>query len=249
VFATSLPWIEFRRGWTHGILAQLTLPIAWTGLVWLFDRVRRQRGSPGDRPFHAGWTLLLALVGVYSHVFLDLLNNYGVRLMTPVSWQWFYGDAVFIVDPWMWIALAAGVWTTGSRGGPRPARVALVVVSSYIVAMLTSASVARGIVSNAWQATHGAPPRALMVGPVPLTPFARQVIVDAGGFPRTPMRRKWPPREATTTSVHSSSGPDFRSGPSKRARAAHGSPCQTCGSLAGQDFRRRRSCIDAARSS
>jgi inner membrane protein len=185
VFATSLPWIEFRRGWTHGILAQLTLPIAWTGLVWLFDRVRRQRGSPGDRPFHAGWTLLLALVGVYSHVFLDLLNNYGVRLMTPVSWQWFYGDAVFIVDPWMWIALAAGVWTTGSRGGPRPARVALVVVSSYIVAMLTSASVARGIVSNAWQATHGAPPRALMVGPVPLTPFARQVIVDAGDHYRT----------------------------------------------------------------
>jgi inner membrane protein len=180
VFATSLPWIEFRRGWTHGILAQVTLPIAWTWLVWLFDRVQRGRGSQGDRPFHAGWTLLLALVGVYTHVFLDLLNNYGVRLMTPVSWQWFYGDAVFIVDPWIWIALATGVWMTGSRGSPRPARVALVVVSSYIVAMLTSASVARGIVSNAWQETYGAPPRALMVGPMPLTPLARQVIVDAG---------------------------------------------------------------------
>ena len=180
VFATSLPWIEFRRGWTHGILAQVTLPIAWTGVVWLFDRVQRGRGSHGDRPFDAGWTLILALVGVYTHVFLDLLNNYGVRLMTPVNWQWFYGDAVFIVDPWIWIALAAGVWMTGSRGSPRPARVALVVVSSYIVAMLTSASVARGIVSNAWQEMHGTAPRALMVGPMPLTPLARQVIVDAG---------------------------------------------------------------------
>ena len=56
--------------------------------------------------------MLLALVGVYSHVFLDYLNNYGVRLLTPVSWQWFYGDAIFIVDPWMWIVLAVG---SGSR--------------------------------------------------------------------------------------------------------------------------------------
>ena len=33
VFATSSPWIEFRRGWTHGILAQIVLPIALTGFV------------------------------------------------------------------------------------------------------------------------------------------------------------------------------------------------------------------------
>ena len=77
--------------------------------------------------------MLLAFVGVYSHVFLDYLNNYGVRLATPISWQWFYGDAIFIVDPWMWIVLAVGVWMTGSRGRPRPARVALVAVGCYIV--------------------------------------------------------------------------------------------------------------------
>jgi inner membrane protein len=180
VFATNMPWIEFRRGWTHGILAQIALPVAWTATVWLFDRVKRWRGSEGDRPFHAGWTLLLALVGVYSHVFLDLLNNYGVRLASPISWRWFYGDAVFIVDPWMWMMLAVGIWLTGSRGRPRPARVALVAATCYVVAMLMSGSAARGIVTNRWKEVRGSEPRALMVGPLPLWPLSRQVIVDAG---------------------------------------------------------------------
>jgi inner membrane protein len=191
VFATSTPWIEFRRGWTHGIVAQIALPLVLTAMFWLLDRWRRPRGSEGDRaavaspasaltPFHAGWSLALSLVGVYTHVFLDYLNNYGVRAATPFSWQWFYGDAIFIIDPWMWIALAMGVWMTGSRGRPRPARVALAVVSVYIVVMLTSAWAARGVVSNAWREMHGSAPRALMVGPLPLVPFSRQVIIDAG---------------------------------------------------------------------
>jgi len=191
VFATGSPWIEFRRGWTHGILAQIVLPVALTGLVWWFDRIRRARGSAGDRatvappasaprPFHAGWTLLLAFVGVYSHVFLDYLNNYGVRLLTPINWQWFYGDAIFIVDPWMWIMMAVGIWLAGSRGAPRPARVALAVMSCYIAAMLISGWAARGMVAASWSSVHGTEPRELMVGPVPLWPFSRQVIVDAG---------------------------------------------------------------------
>jgi inner membrane protein len=180
VFATGAPWIEFRRGWTHGILAQIALPIVLTGVFWLFDRLKRARGSDGDRPFHVGWSLALSFVGVYTHVFLDYLNNYGVRVATPVSWQWFYGDAIFIIDPWMWIALAVGIWMTGTQGRPRPARAALVAVSCYIVVMLASGWTARGIVSNAWKEMHGAEPRALMVGPVPLWPFTRQVIIDAG---------------------------------------------------------------------
>jgi hypothetical protein len=80
----------------------------------------------------------------------------------------------------MWIALAVGVWMTGTRGRSMPARVSLAVVTGYIVVMLTSGWAARGIVSNAWKAAHGVEPRALMVGPVPLWPFSRQVIIDAG---------------------------------------------------------------------
>jgi hypothetical protein len=46
--------------------------------------------------------------------------------------------------------------------------------------MLVSARSARAIVIDAWRGEHGAAPQALMVGPQPVTPFGKQVIVDAG---------------------------------------------------------------------
>ena len=41
VFMTSTPSVEFRRGWTHGIVAQLVLPIALTAVIAGFDRLRQ----------------------------------------------------------------------------------------------------------------------------------------------------------------------------------------------------------------
>ena len=241
VFATGMPWIEFRRGWTHGVVAQIVLPVALTGMVWLFDRVWRGRGAEGNRPFHAGWTLLLAFVGVYSHVFLDYLNNYGVRLATPIDWQWFYGDAIFIIDPWMWIMMAAGVWLAGSRGRPRPARVALIAMSCYIAAMLISGWAARGIVTESWKecARHrpacpdGRSLAALAIQPAghrrrrrPLR--IRHILLVATGSQlcsredsqeqrRAPGRA---PRAATTKFGRFWSGRGFRSGPSSQPRKA-----------------------------
>src|SRR3954466_12035226 len=63
VFATGMPSVAFRRGWTHGILAQALLPIALTGLIWL---VGRKRSETRDPPFRLGWILALSYIGVYS---------------------------------------------------------------------------------------------------------------------------------------------------------------------------------------
>jgi inner membrane protein len=178
VFATETPSVAFRRGWTHGVLAQLVLPLALTAIMVLIGR--RRRGTPADPPLHPGWLLLLSYLGLYSHVFLDFLNNYGVRLLTPFDWRWFYGDTLFIMDPWLWLTLGLGVWLSGRRRSPKPARVALTVAALYIGAMLVSARAARDIVLEAWRDEHGSSPRALMVGPAPGTPFERQIIVDAG---------------------------------------------------------------------
>ena len=83
-FVTDTNPISFRRGWTHGILAQLVLPVVFTAIVYAIGRMRPRRDDAGP-PLHAGWLLLLSYIGVYSHVFLDFLNNYGVRLLTPVD--------------------------------------------------------------------------------------------------------------------------------------------------------------------
>jgi hypothetical protein len=49
----------------------------------------------------------------------------------------------------------------------------------YIAAMVISARAARAIVLNQWRQAHGTEPQALMVGPRPLTPLTRDVVVDA----------------------------------------------------------------------
>jgi inner membrane protein len=225
VFFTDTPSIAFRRGWTHGIAAQLLLPLALTAIVVMVgrrpggsglgraasdagsvasdagnvasdaDSVASGVGSLASRtgsvtfgfsrkdhhpPLSAPWLLLLSYLGIYSHVFLDFLNNYGVRLLTPFDWRWFYGDAVFIIDVWLWLMLGLGIWLSRRAVSSRPARIALVAAAIYIAGMFLSARASRAVVSDAWRHQRGRDPQALMVGPVPLNPFVRQVIVDAG---------------------------------------------------------------------
>jgi inner membrane protein len=108
----------YRRGLTHGVLAIALLPIALTAAMLALDRVLSRRRP--ERPRASPCTLLgLAALGALSHPFLDWLNNYGVRLLMPFSDRWFYGDTLFIVDPWLWLILGGAVtlaWTTHSRG-------------------------------------------------------------------------------------------------------------------------------------
>ena len=178
VFASSLPAVAFRRGWTHGILAQALLPIALTAAMLGVNRLFPGRAD--EPPVRTRGLLLLSYVGVLSHVALDLLNNYGVRLLMPFSNRWFYGDAVFIIDPWLWLTLGTGIWLTRRRGIPIAARQGLTLAAVYIAAMCINARVARNVVLDEWRAIRGGAPVSLMAGPQPVTPFRRQVIVDGG---------------------------------------------------------------------
>ncbi len=110
-----------RRGWSHGVLAMLALPVALAAVMLAVDRARRWR-APGATPARALPLLVVSAVGVWSHPALDWLNTYGVRLLMPFSGRWFYGDAVFIIDPWLWLLLGAAAVLATTR---RPASVSL----------------------------------------------------------------------------------------------------------------------------
>ena len=191
VFATDTPGIEFRRGWTHGVVGQALLPIGLTLAVVLWARLRPR---PTREPLRPGWLLALSYLALYSHLVLDFLNNYGIRLLAPLEWRWFYGDAVFIVDPWLWLMLGAGVWVARRRRTPEPAALALGVATGYVLVMLGSAAVSREAVVREWRAQRGYDPSALMVGPVPVSPFTHEVIIDAGDHYETGTYRFWSPR-------------------------------------------------------
>lgn len=103
--------LYFRRGWTHGILALVFLPLLLTGSIWLWHR---WRGGVGP-PFQSRKILGLSYLAVLSHPALDWLNTYGVRLLMPFDGRWFYGDTLFVVDPWFWLLVAATVVLANSH--------------------------------------------------------------------------------------------------------------------------------------
>ena len=195
VFATSTPSVAFRRGWTHGVLADAFLPLILTAIVVSFARWRlpRTESRGGGTDVRPSQVLLLSYVGVLLHVAMDLLNNYGVRLLMPFSQHWFYGDVLFIIDPWLWLLLGAGIWLARRWRSARPARGALLLAGVYVLAMIVNARLARAEIIDRWQQVEGRPPRALMVGPLPFTPLQRQVIIDAGDRYETGMFT-WQPR-------------------------------------------------------
>ena len=188
VFLTDVPSVAFRRGVTHGLPAQLLLPLGLAAIVWA---VGRRRSSGADPPVSFWWLLALSYLGVLTHVYMDLLNTYGVRLLSPLSPRWFYGDSVFIIDPWLWLMLGAGA-LLARRSSPRAARVAVVAATLYIGAMVGSGRAARAIVEDAWTARTGQAPRALMVGPAPFSLLGKTIIVDAGDHYVEGTFRWWP---------------------------------------------------------
>jgi inner membrane protein len=181
--------LAFRRGWTHGIPALVVLPFLLTGAVICFDRIVRRMGRAvlpsGVLPREV---LLLAVIAILTHPLLDTLNTYGVRWLMPVRGDWYYGDALFIVDPWLWLVLGLGVVASSGRRsarglkttGGRPARIALAVATAYVMAMVLSGIAARRIARRELEALGGAPVEHLMVGPRPLTPLVRQVVAVQG---------------------------------------------------------------------
>ena len=189
---SDTPAVALRRGWTHGVLAQVLLPVLLTAALIAVGR-RRDTLSSGP-PIRPWMLLLLSVAGVISHVAMDWLNNYGVRLLMPVSDRWFYGDAVFIVDPWLWGILAAGVVLARRRNRPALATAALAAATVYIALMVVSASAARQKVLNAWTMATGRAPAGLMVGPAPVNPFRKSVIIDAGDYYERGTFAWWPTR-------------------------------------------------------
>jgi len=101
--------LYYRRGITHGIAALVVLPFLLSLSIMAYDRFIRQQSKTPKEKVKFGGLLLLSYIGVLSHPFLDWLNTYGVRLLMPFDGRWFYGDTLFIIDPWVWLLMASSV--------------------------------------------------------------------------------------------------------------------------------------------
>ncbi|PAL25576.1 metal-dependent hydrolase [Sphingopyxis sp. GW247-27LB] len=180
--------LAMRRGITHGPIALLLLPlILWAAMI-AFDRWQARRGTrPVTRPaLHKGWLLALAYLGCLSHPVFDWLNNYGIRLLEPFSHRWFYGDTLFIIDPWIWIVLGLSAWLslrrerTGAPRWTRPAWIGFIAVCAYIFANGLITGRAEAQVADLLR-RQGQGDALVVASPPPLAFWRRDVFWREGG--------------------------------------------------------------------
>ena len=91
----SLNYLHYHRNITHALVAIPVLPVLCVLFVRLVSR----------KPLRWLGAYLIALIGVASHVLLDLTNVYGVRLLLPFSGTWYHLDITQVIDFWIWTAL------------------------------------------------------------------------------------------------------------------------------------------------
>ena len=125
----KLGYLLHHRGHTHTLLATPALALLCLALVAALLRLRGQRLS---RP-EWGFLLAVSIAGGFLHVAMDFGNNYGVHPFWPIDDHWYYGDAIFIVDPWLMIALG------GISFGATQSRVGRTLIGLILVLLLALA--------------------------------------------------------------------------------------------------------------
>jgi inner membrane protein len=178
--------LAFRRGLTHGPLGILLLPPLMVGTVVLWKRWRRVGGPAQREEGPAGGAsrvprplplLGLAYLGVALHQLMDWTNSYGTRFWEPISSRWSYLDALFIVDPWIWVLLGGGLLVAW-RWGDRWVQITGTAAVGYILFMVVSSAWARGEVRAAWEVQGAQPALEVMVAPAPVNALAGSVVVE-----------------------------------------------------------------------
>ncbi len=170
--------IEFHRGPLHAVFAWPFLAAAIVGILWLVDRLK-PRGADA-LPFRAGPLFVVAFLAVLTHPFLDWLTTYAIAIFAPVSWHWYSGNAIFIVDWVYWLLMIAGIswsrwrWRHHLPHAGRPAQVAGLMMLGYIAFNLTESAYVERATADAMR-SHGIEPTLVVAGPPPLAFWNRTI--------------------------------------------------------------------------
>ena len=172
-------YLVAHRHLTHAVVAIPVMAACAVGLVWAGDRLWRKwrRGEAAPFPFARAW--LAALLPAASHPLLDWMNSYAIRPWLPFDGAWSSANLLFVIDLWIWGALAVAALTPhllrwGQLGGERAALWALVALAGYIGWQST-------VTSRALQTARAeAPPAAQQVAvfPAPFDPRLRTRYVE-----------------------------------------------------------------------
>lgn len=115
-FGDRWTFLEHHRGITHSIAGVIflavLLPLIFYGVDWIWSRFRNQTPKTKFKGL-----LIASFIASATHPLLDWSNNYGIRFLLPWSAKWFYGDLLFIVDPYIWLILGGAAFLLTARTG------------------------------------------------------------------------------------------------------------------------------------
>ena len=98
IMSPPLGYLLQHRGYTHTVVGCLALA-AVVGAFGFIPAIRERIGAS----WRQWWTLVVA--ALLSHITLDWWNSYGVHPFWPFDNRWFYGDAINIFEPLLWVML------------------------------------------------------------------------------------------------------------------------------------------------
>lgn len=104
VYSTTskLDYLVHHRGHTHTLVFILPMVLICLMLSWIWAKKAKWHLKIPEWQFLGA----LTIVGGVTHLGLDFTNNYGIHPFWPFENSWYYGDTIFIVEPWLWIGLA-----------------------------------------------------------------------------------------------------------------------------------------------
>ena len=106
--------LQHHRGLTHSIIGTLALGILIPSILFgIESAIAYWRKRP--RRIQYRGLLLASLIAAATHPLMDWTNNYGLRPLLPWDGRWFYGDLVFIVDPYLLLVLGGAAFLLTSN--------------------------------------------------------------------------------------------------------------------------------------
>lgn len=122
--------LQHHRGITHSIVGTLAIGCLVPLIAFAIEQIVAKTRGRTIR-IRLGGLMIASMIAAITHPLMDWTNNYGVRPLLPWSGRWFYGDLVFIVDPYMWLVWGAAAFLLTST-------TRLKTISWAILAALTS---------------------------------------------------------------------------------------------------------------
>ena len=106
--------LQHHRGITHSVVGTLVLGALIPTILFGMERAIAGWRKTAPRIRYGG-LLLASLIAAATHPLMDWTNNYGVRFLLPWNGRWFYGDLVFIIDPYLLLVLGGSCFLLTSN--------------------------------------------------------------------------------------------------------------------------------------